>query len=95
MHFFPSESMNEWTHESIKSMNQSFVTFIPYYILTIIYYSNCERTFGLAPPAKPALVVSVPTSITIGWFKRADPEDEDEEGPSLSTLLILIRFDQI
>ena len=29
-------------------------------------------TFGFAPPANPALVVAVPTSMTMGWFKRAE-----------------------
>ena len=38
--------------------------------------SNHFLTFGLAPPANPALVVAVPTSKTIGWFNRAPPDDE-------------------
>jgi hypothetical protein len=33
-------------------------------------------TLGLEPPAKPALVVAVPTSITMGWLRRADAAPE-------------------
>ena len=53
-----------------------------------------QLTLGLAPPAKPALVVAVPTSMTIGWFMRADevPLAEPMPAPFSPRVLILLFF---
>ena len=41
------------------------------------------HTLGFDEPAKPALILAVPLSITIGWFKRREP-------PSVSTSSVAV-----
>jgi hypothetical protein len=35
--------------------------------------SGADRTLGFEEPAKPALMVAVPLSITIGWLNKSEP----------------------
>ena len=48
------------------------------------------HTLGFVPPAKPARVVPVPVSSTMGWLRRAAAEDEGAAAslPLLSLMLL-------
>jgi len=35
-----------------------------------------KLTLGLVPPAKPAFMLLLPTSITMGWFSMEEAEDD-------------------
>jgi len=50
-----------------------------------------QHTLGLVPPAKPARVVPVPVSRTMGWLRRAAAEDDGAAAP-LPLLSLILAF---
>lgn len=56
-------------------------------------------TFGFEPPAKPALTVAVPLSITMGWLRRIElpptsasptPESVPFSAPLMVVVLVVL-----
>ena len=48
------------------------------------------HTFGLVPPAKPALIVAVPQSMTMGWLSMAAAAPEEVVGTLSPSLLMVM-----
>ena len=59
-------------------------------ILFFVWKKAISLTLGLVPPAKPALMVAVPQSMTMGWLSIAAAAPEEEVGAlSVSLLMVL------